>query len=64
MEFKTLIADQQAASVAEGALYPEVVKVTLGIGLFIDIPRASYPEVEGFIPLVLYKVSNKVGYGF
>ncbi|AFA40037.1 Glycerol kinase [Pyrobaculum oguniense TE7] len=63
LEFRVLIADQQAASIAEGAVEPDVVKATLGTGLFVDIPTGVYREKSGFVPLVLYKVGGRVGFG-
>ena len=63
MEFRVLIADQQAAAVAEGATNRGVVKVTLGTGLFVDMPTVHYAEGSGLIPLVLYKVGGGTRYG-
>lgn len=62
MEFRVLIADQQSASVAEGATRPERIKVTLGTGLFVDIPTDSYVAGVG-VPVVLYKLGGQVKYG-
>ncbi len=63
MEFRVLIADQQAAAVAEGATNRGVVKVTLGTGLFVDMPTVHYAERRGLVPLVLYRVDGGARYG-
>lgn len=63
MEFRVLIADQQAAAVAEGATNRGVVKVTLGTGLFVDMPTVQYAERRGLVPLVLYRVGRDTRYG-
>ena len=63
MEVNALIADQQAASVAEGALEAGVGKVTNGTGTFVDIPTASFARRGGLIPLVLLKHRGKVWFG-
>jgi Glycerol kinase len=63
MELRAIIADQQAAAVAEGATNRGVVKVTLGTGLFVDMPTVQYAERRGLVPLVLYRVGRDTRYG-
>jgi Glycerol kinase len=63
MEFRVLIADQQAAAVAEGATRRGVVKVTLGTGLFIDMPTDQCAGGRGLIPIVLYRIEGGLKYG-
>jgi glycerol kinase len=63
MEVNALIADQQAASVAEGAMEGGVGKVANGTGTFVDIPIAGYARRGELIPLVLLKHRGRVWYG-
>jgi glycerol kinase len=63
LEFRVLIADQQAAAIAESATRRGIVKATLGTGLFIDMPTDSYEERRGLIPILLYKVNGNIRYG-
>ena len=63
MEFNALIADQQAASVAEGAYEGGIGKVTNGTGTFVDIPTLGFVRRGELIPLVLLKHRGRVWYG-
>ncbi|MDG6910424.1 MAG: hypothetical protein JRN08_08655 [Nitrososphaerota archaeon] len=63
MEVNALIADQQAASVAEWALDGGVGKVTNGTGTFVDIPTTGFARRGELIPLVLLKHRGKVWFG-
>ncbi|MDG7007800.1 MAG: carbohydrate kinase [Nitrososphaerota archaeon] len=63
MEVNALVADQQAASVAEGAVEGGVGKVTNGTGTFVDIPTAGFARRGELIPLVLLKHRGKVWFG-
>ena len=63
MEFNALIADQQAASVAEGAYEGGIGKLTNGTGTFVDIPTAGFTRRGELIPLVLLKHRGRVLYG-
>ena len=63
MEVNALIADQQAASVGEGAVEGGVGKVTNGTGTFVDIPTAGFARRGELIPLVLLKHRGKVWFG-
>ncbi len=63
MEVNALIADQQAASVAEGALEAGVGKVTNGTGTFVDVPTEGFARRGELIPLVLLKNKGKVWFG-
>jgi len=63
MEVNTLIADQQAASVAEGAFEGGTGKVTNGTGTFVDIPTAGFARRGELIPLVLLKHKGRVWFG-
>ena len=63
MEFNALIADQQAASIAEGAYEGGIGKVTNGTGTFVDIPTLGFARRGGLIPLVLLKHKGRVWYG-
>lgn len=63
MEVNALIADQQAASVAEWAFGPGVGKVTNGTGTFVDIPTTDFARRGDLIPLVLLKHKGKVWFG-
>jgi len=63
MEFNALIADQQAASIAEGAYEGGIGKVTNGTGTFVDIPTLGFARRGALIPLVLLKHKGRVWYG-
>jgi len=63
MEVSALIADQQAASVAEGAYEGGIGKVTNGTGTFVDIPTAGFARRGELIPLVLLKHRGRVWFG-
>jgi len=63
MEVNVLIADQQAASVAEWAVEAGVGKVTNGTGTFVDIPTSGFSRRGELIPLVLLKHKGKVWFG-
>ena len=63
MEVNALIADQQAASVAEGAYEGGIGKVTNGTGTFVDIPTAGFARRGELIPLVLLKHKGRVWFG-
>lgn len=63
VEVDALIADQQAASVAELAVEGGVGKVTNGTGTFVDIPTGGFVRRGGLIPLVLLKHRGRVWYG-
>ena len=63
VEVNALVADQQAASVAEGALESGVAKVTNGTGTFVDVPTAGFARRGELIPLVLLKHRGKVWFG-
>ena len=63
MEVNALIADQQAASVAEGAYEGGTGKVTNGTGTFVDIPTAGFARRGELIPLVLLKHRGRVWFG-
>ena len=63
MELNALIADQQAASVAEGAYEAGTGKVTNGTGTFVDIPTLGFARRGELIPLVLLKHKGRVWFG-
>ena len=63
MELNALIADQQAASVAEGAFEGGMGKVTNGTGTFVDIPTAGFARRGELIPLVLLRHKGKNWFG-
>jgi len=63
MDVNALIADQQAASVAEGAYEGGIAKVTNGTGTFVDIPTSGFARRGELIPLVLLKHKGKVWFG-
>ena len=63
MEVNALIADQQAASVAEGAYEGGIGKVTNGTGTFVDIPTTGFARRGDLIPLVLLKHRGRVWFG-
>ena len=63
LELNALVADQQAASVAEGALGQGIGKVTNGTGTFVDVPTAGFARRGELIPLVLLKHKGKVWFG-
>lgn len=62
-EVNALVADQQAASVAEWAVEGGVGKVTNGTGTFVDIPTAGFARRGELIPLVLLKHRGRVWFG-
>lgn len=63
VEINSLIADQQAASVAEWAVERGNAKVTNGTGTFVDIPTDGFRRRGDLIPLVLIKHRGKVRFG-
>lgn len=63
MEVNALIADQQAASVAEWAVEAGVGKVTNGTGTFVDIPTTGFARRGELIPIVLLKHKGRVWFG-
>jgi glycerol kinase len=63
LELNALIADQQAASVAEMAIEGGVGKVTNSTGTFVDIPTAGYTTKGGLTPMVLLMHRGKVWHG-
>ena len=63
VEVNALVADQQAASIAEGAIEAGVGKVTNGTGTFVDIPTQGFARRGELIPLVLLKHRGKVWFG-
>ncbi len=63
VEINSLIADQQAASVAEGALGRGKAKVTNGTGTFVDVPTDGFSRRGDLIPLVLLKHRSSVSFG-
>ena len=63
MEFNALIADQQAASLAEGAYEGGIGKVTNGTGTFVDIPTVGFARRGELIPMVLLKHKGRIWYG-
>jgi glycerol kinase len=63
LEINALIADQQAACVAEWAVEGGVGKVTNGTGTFVDIPTAGFARRGELIPLVLLKHKGRVWFG-
>ncbi|MDV3278151.1 MAG: hypothetical protein LYZ69_06765 [Nitrososphaerales archaeon] len=63
LDLDCLIADQQAASVAEGATEGGIAKVTNGTGTFVDVPTDGFRRKGDLIPLVLLKHRGKVFFG-
>ncbi|MDG6988722.1 MAG: hypothetical protein JRN21_05275 [Nitrososphaerota archaeon] len=63
LELNALVADQQAASVAEGATVQGVAKVTNGTGTFVDVPTDGFRRRGDLIPVVLLKHRGKVWFG-
>lgn len=63
LRITSLIGDQQAACVAEGALGPGIAKVTNGTGSFTDIPLGSYARRGRLIPVVLLSHKQRIYYG-
>jgi glycerol kinase len=63
LELNALVADQQAASVAEWAVEGGVGKVTNGTGTFVDIPTNGFARRGELIPLVLLKHRGRVRFG-
>jgi glycerol kinase len=63
LEINALIADQQAASVAEWAVEGGVGKVTNGTGTFVDVPTSGFARRGELIPLVLLKHKGRVWFG-
>jgi len=63
LELNCMIADQQAASVAEGATEKGVAKVTNGTGTFVDTPTDGFCRRGDLIPLVLLQHKGRVSFG-
>ena len=63
LELNSLVADQQAASVAEWAIEEGIGKVTNGTGTFVDVPTSGFARRGELIPLVLLKHKGKVWFG-
>ncbi len=65
LELKVLIADQQAAIIAENCLEKGCIKVTHGTGSFVDVITGSdFTMVGGgVIPIVVYRLDGKAIYG-
>jgi glycerol kinase len=63
LEMNAMIADQQAASVAEWAVEGGVAKVTNGTGTFVDVPTKGFARRGDLIPLVLLKHRGRVWFG-
>ena len=59
-----LIADQQAATIGSSCLSPGCVKLTSGTGVFADAPTWDFTVPgRGLIPVVLYGIDGRRGYG-
>lgn len=63
LELNSLVADQQAASLAERAIGEGIGKVTNGTGTFVDVPTSGFARRGELIPLVLLKHKGKVWFG-
>ncbi len=64
IEFNVMIADQQAAAVAEGCLKGGMVKITNGTGSFVDMALEDFKmPKKGLIPVTLVKVGDNIVYG-
>ena len=63
VEINSLVADQQAASVAEWALERGVGKITNGTGTFVDIPTDGFSRRGDLIPLVLLRHKRRTWFG-
>jgi len=63
LELNSLVADQQAASLAEWAIEEGIGKVTNGTGTFVDVPTSGFARRGELIPLVLLKHKGKVWFG-
>jgi glycerol kinase len=63
LQLNALVADQQAASLAEWAIEGGIAKVTNGTGTFVDVPTAGFVRRGDLIPLVLLKHGGKVWFG-
>lgn len=65
INLNTVIADQQAALIGEGCVKAGEGKVTNGTGSFVDVIIGEKFRManEGLIPLVVFKVKDKVLYG-
>ncbi len=63
LELNCIIADQQAASVGDGAVLPGVAKVTNGTGTFVDIPVGGFVRRGGLIPELLLRHAGTSYYG-
>jgi glycerol kinase len=63
VELNSLIADQQAASVAGCALTKGTGKVTNGTGTFVDIPTDGFTRRGDLIPLVLLRHRKRNYFG-
>ncbi len=59
-----LIADQQAAVIGSSCLNLGCVKLTSGTGVFADTPTRDFVMPRrGLIPVVLYSIDKRRGYG-
>ena len=64
IEFNVMIADQQAAAVAEGCVKNEDVKITNGTGSFVDMALDKFKMPKrGLIPITIIKIGDHVVYG-
>ncbi len=63
MELAAIIADQQAACLAEGVIRGDVAKVTNGTGTFVDVPVDRYSTIKGLVPVILLKHRGSTHYG-
>ncbi len=63
LELKSVIADQQAASVGEGAIEGAVVKVTNGTGTFVDVPVGGFTRRGELIPIVILRHESTTYFG-
>lgn len=63
LELNCMIADQQAASVAEGATERGIAKVTNGTGTFVDVPTNGFRRRKDLVPVVLLKHKGTISFG-
>jgi glycerol kinase len=63
LDLNALVADQQAASIAEWSVESGVGKVTNGTGTFVDIPTNGFARRGELVPLVLLKHKGRVWFG-
>jgi glycerol kinase len=63
MELNSVIADQQAAGVAEGATERGVAKVTNGTGTFVDIPTDGFQRRGDLVPEILLRHKGVTCFG-